>query len=112
MPATFAISAVEDGYCQFHLVDGEGGTLLMSAEYESRELAEKAIQDVRVGSLMSQLIAKGKTPDGGMFFVIKDNSGGVIAKSLLFDNEMQFDNALHHVKDNACVADITYAEGL
>ncbi len=77
-----------------------------------RVLAEKAIQDVCVGSLMSQFIDKGKTPGGEMFSVVKDNSGEVIAKSVLFNDEMRFDNALHQLKDNACIAEITYNGGL
>lgn len=112
MTATFSVSAANNGFYQFHLVDGKGEPLLISPEYESKELLEQAIQDVRVGSLMSQFIAKGKTPEGEMSFVIKDKTGSVIAKSMLFDNEMNFDNALHKVKDNACIAEITYSEAI
>lgn len=107
MAATFKITPLENSFYQFHLLDKQGQMLLMSAEYEDCKQAEEAIKEVRVGSLMSQQIAKGKTPDGGLFFVIKNNSGDVIAKSMLFDNEMQFDNALHNVKDNACIAEIS-----
>lgn len=112
MPAVFEISQGENGFCQFSFIDSKGERLLMSDMYEDKALAEKAIQDVRVGSLMSQFIAKGKTPGGEMFFVVKDNSGEVIAKSVLFNDEMRFDNALHQLKDNACIAEITYNGGL
>lgn len=110
MSAVFIVSPVDDGYFQFQYVNSQNEMLMTSAEFENKLVAEKAIQDVRVGSLMSQLIAKGQTPDGDMFFVIKNNGGDVIAKSILFDNEMLFDNALHNVKENACIAKITYME--
>lgn len=110
MAAEFIVSPVDGGSFQFQLVNSQNEMLLVSAEFDNKLNAEKAIQDVRVGSLMSQQIAKGKTPEGEMFFVIKNNGGDVIAKSTLFDNEMRFDNALHHVKENACIAKITYME--
>ncbi len=90
----------------FHLVDGAGSVLLMSADYADKAGAEQGIADVRVGSLMGNQIAAGKTRNGETFFVIKDGSGQIIAKSALFTSQMVFDNALHAVKDNACVATI------
>ncbi|MCG8313083.1 MAG: hypothetical protein MI976_07695 [Pseudomonadales bacterium] len=109
MAAIFELKTNADGLYEFHFINSKGKMVLMSAEYESKSDAEKAIKEVRVGSLMSQQIAKGKTRDGDSFFVIKDSMGNVIAKSVLFDNEMVFDAALHSVKDNACVAEITEA---
>jgi hypothetical protein len=32
--------------------------------------------------------------------------GQILAKSVLFSSTMLFDNALHTVKDNACIAEI------
>lgn len=110
MSAIFKVSSLEDGYFQFHFINSQDEMLMMSGEFEGKPTTEKAIQDLRVGSLMSQQIAKAQTPDGDMFFVIKDNSGQVIAKSILFDNEMRCDNALHNVRENACIAKITYVD--
>ncbi|TVZ38801.1 hypothetical protein P886_3183 [Alteromonadaceae bacterium 2753L.S.0a.02] len=106
MSATFQISE-QDGLFTFNLLSGKGEQMLIGGEFENREAAEKAIQDVRVGSLMSQQIAAGKVASGETFFVIKDSAGQIIAKSLLYDNQMSFDAALHDVKDNACVAEIS-----
>ncbi|TGD73516.1 DUF1508 domain-containing protein [Mangrovimicrobium sediminis] len=108
MSAVFRVAPVEEGFFQFQLLDANGEMLLVSPEFENREFAESAIQDVRVGSLMSQNIAKAKTPQGEFFFLIKDSHGAIVAKSELFDNEMRFDNALHSVRENACVAEIAY----
>lgn len=105
MAATFQLIQ-QDGNYTFALVSEQGEKMLLGGEFDNREDTEKAIQDVRVGSLMSQQIAAGKVASGEMFFVIKDSSGQIIAKSLLFDNQMTFDAALHNVKDNACVAEI------
>lgn len=106
MSATFQI-VQQEGSFSFNLMSAAGEAMLLGGEFGSREDTEKAIQDVRVGSLMSQQIAAGKVASGETFFVIKDTSGQIIAKSLLFDNQMKFDAALHNVKDNACVAEIT-----
>lgn len=109
MTATFTITAAEDGGFQFHLMDDNGSALLIGAESDSRDDAEKTIQDVRVGSLMSQQIAKGQTPDSQYFFLIKDSLGNVIAKSDLFADEMEFNNALNRVKETACIAEVAPA---
>ncbi len=102
----FQVKSNEEQQFFFNLVDGDGNVLLLSAEYPERQELEKAIADVRVGSLMGNQIAAGKTKSGETFFVIKDGSGQIIAKSALFSSQMLFDNALHSVKDNACVAEI------
>jgi uncharacterized protein YegP (UPF0339 family) len=107
MPASFELKSNNDGYYFFHFLDDTGAMLLMSGEYEDKSDAEQAIKDVKVGSLMSEQIAAGKVPAGDSFFVIKDKTGDILVKSILFDNQMVFDNALHTVKDNACVAAIS-----
>lgn len=106
--SAFQVSTVEDGYFQFSYINSQGESVLTSPEFETQDRVEQAIQDVRVGSLMSQQIAKGKTPEGGFFFLIRDSQGQVVARSILFETEMTFDNALHNVRENACVAGVTY----
>ncbi|MFV8816600.1 DUF1508 domain-containing protein [Haliea sp. E17] len=108
MAATFRITTADDGFYQFNYLNGQGESVLVSPEFENKSLLEKAIQEVRVGSLMSQQIAKGKTPGGEFFFMIKDSDGQVVAKSILFDTEMLFDNALHNVRENACLAELSF----
>ena len=66
----------------------------------------QAIKEVKTGSLMSNQIAASKVPEGDTFFVIKDSVGAIIVKSVLFNSIMMFDNALHNVKDSACIAEI------
>ena len=109
MSAIFELKTNSDGWYQFHFVNSKGEKLLMSAEFEQQDQAEQAIKDLRVGSLMSQQIAKGGVPSGEKFFVIKDGNGQILAKSILFADEMVFDNALHSVKDGACIAEVRYA---
>jgi len=106
MPAVFELKTNDDGQYIFNFIDSKGEMLMMSGEYEDKTEAENAINDVRVGSLMSEQISAGQVPDGETFFVIKDSHGQVLVKSILFDSRMVFDNALHSVKDNACIAEI------
>jgi uncharacterized protein YegP (UPF0339 family) len=107
MTASFELKTNEDGQFYFYFLDHEGELLMMSGEYPDKQQAEQAINDVKVGSLMSNQIAAGSIPDGDTFFVIKDTAGDVLVKSILFDSRMVFDNALHTVKDNACIAEIS-----
>jgi uncharacterized protein YegP (UPF0339 family) len=107
MPASFELKSNDEGQFYFHFLDAQGELLMMSGEYPDKQQAEQAINDVKVGSLMSNQIAAGSVPDGDTFFVIKDTAGDVLVKSILFDSRMVFDNALHTVKDNACIAEIT-----
>jgi uncharacterized protein YegP (UPF0339 family) len=107
MPAMFELKCNDQGQYYFHFLDSNGELLLMSGDYPQKEEAEQAIKDVRVGSLMSEQIAAGKVPDGDSFFVIKDTRGDILVKSVLFQSRMVFDNALHNVKDNACIAEIS-----
>jgi uncharacterized protein YegP (UPF0339 family) len=106
MPAVFELKSNDDGQYIFHFINGKGEMLMMSGEYQDKAEAEQAIKDVKVGSLMSEQIAASRVPDGETFFVIKDGSGQILAKSILFDSRMVFDNALHAVKDSACIAEI------
>ncbi|WP_290580269.1 hypothetical protein [Ketobacter sp.] len=103
--AHFKLCKNADQLFFFEFFDKEGTRLLMSGEYESKEDAAQSIKDVQVGSLMSPQIGAGKTPDGDSFFVIKNNSGQVLVKSVLFESDMVFNNALHRVKDSACIAE-------
>ena len=106
MAATFELKTNQNDLYYFNFLSGNGELILMSGEYEQKDGAEKAIKDVQVGSLMSQQIAAGKVADGDIFFVIKDSAGQIIMKSVLYSDSMVFDNALHTVKDNACVAEV------
>jgi len=106
MPSTFELKTNSDDQFYFHFFNDKGDLLMMSGDYPEKEEAKQAIEDVKVGSLVSEQIAAGKVPAGDSFFVIKDKDGDVVAKSVLFDSLMVFDNALHTVKDNACIAEI------
>lgn len=106
MPAVFELKSNSDDHYFFHFLDGKGELVLMSGEYPNKEAAEQAIKDVRVGSLMSNQIAASKVPEGETFFVIKNTAGDILVKSVLYSSQMVFDNALHTVKDNACIAEI------
>lgn len=102
----FELKTKADAGFHFEFFASGGEKLLLSAGFSSKEDAEKAIQEVRVGSMMSEMIAVGAGPNGSKFFVIKNQAGDVLVKSILFESEMIFNNALHSVRDNACVAEI------
>ena len=106
MPATFELKASDDNQYFFNFLNSKGELILISGDYDAKEEALQAIKEVRTGSLMSNQIAAGRVPDGETFFVIKDSTGAIIVKSVLYNSAMLFDNALHNVKDNACVAEI------
>ncbi|GAB2190380.1 DUF1508 domain-containing protein [Sessilibacter sp. MAH2] len=104
MAATFELKSTEDSGYQFELLNSNGEVLLISAEFEEKTTAEQAIQDVRVGSMMSEMISVGSGPAGEKFFIIKNKAGQPLVKSQLFADEMMFNNVLHSVRDSACIA--------
>lgn len=106
MPATFELKTNDENQYLFNFLNSKGELILMSGEYGNKDDAMQGIKEVRTGSLMSNQIAASKVPEGDMFFVIKDATGSIIVKSVLFNSAMVFDNALHTVKDNACVAEV------
>ena len=106
MPAIFKLKTNDNNAFYFNFFNSSGELILLSGNYEKKEEAEKAIKEVQTGSLMSEQIAAGQVPEGNTFFVIKNAEGDVLVKSVLFDSRMIFDNALHSVKDNACIAEV------
>ncbi len=109
MSAVFEIMAKSDGEFQFQYLNGSGQKLMTSVSFSDKVEAEQSIKDVRVGSMMSEKIAVASTPEGEKFFVIKDQAGKIVVKSILFDNELNFNNALHSVRDNACIAEVVFS---
>jgi uncharacterized protein YegP (UPF0339 family) len=107
MASSFVLKQTENGEICFNFLNKDGEILLMSGNYDDKAQAEAAIKEVRVNSLMSQNLAAGKTDSGEQFFVIKGNDGNVLVKSSLYTSQMVMDNALHCVKDNACIAEIS-----
>lgn len=105
MALSFELKTHDQNDFYFDTLDSEGELLLMSADFSTKEEAERAIQDVRVGSMMSQNISVGDS-DGKKFFVIKNQAGQILVKSILFDSEMVFNNALHSVREGACIAKV------
>lgn len=107
MSTRFLLTRDEEQRYFVNLVDTAGELLLIGGTYADRDEAEAAIKEIRVGTLMSNQIGASKTPKGETFFYIKNPTGQVIAKSQLFSSAMLFDNALHKVKDDTCIAELT-----
>ena len=81
MAATFELKTTDDSAYQFDFFNGKGEKLMESAPFASKALAEQAIKDVRVGSMMSEMIAVGSGPNGEKYFVIKNQAGDVLVRS-------------------------------
>ena len=105
MAISFQINTEASDSFSFNALDKNGELLLIGADFPSKAQAEQAIQDVRVGSMMSQNIAVGES-DGRKYFVIKNQAGQILVKSILFDSELVFNNALHSVREGACIAEV------
>ncbi len=103
---SFVIKHNENGEIFFNFLNGDGEVVLISGDYPNKVMAEDAIKEVKMNSLMSQQLAAGKTKDGAQFFVIKGTNGDILVKSALYTSQMVMDNALHCVKDNVCVAEV------
>ena len=75
MASSFVLNQNESGEIYFNFLNSDGEVVLISDFYSDKALAEEAIKDVKLNSLMSQQLAAGKTKDGGQFFVIKGSDG-------------------------------------
>jgi len=106
MASGFVLKKNDEGEVYFNFLNSEGEVILISGEYPDKTMAEEAINDVKLNSLMSQQLAAGRTKNGEQFFVIKGSTGDVLVKSALYTSQMIMDNALHCVKDNVCIAEI------
>ena len=106
MTSSFVLKQNENGEIYFNFLNKDGAVVLISGNYTDKALAQEAIKEVKVNSLMAQQLAAGKTKDGGQFFVIKGTNGDNLVKSALYQSQMVFDNALHCVKDNVCIAEV------
>jgi len=106
MSASFEIKLNEKKQFYFQYLNKQHELMMMSREYDDKTSAEQAIKDVRVGSLMGEQLAAGKVSNGDSFFVVKNTAGDILAKSILFNSQMVFDNAFHAMRDNACMAEI------
>ena len=106
MASSFVLKQHENGEIYFNFQNSDGEVVLISDNYSDKALAEEAIKEVKVNSLMSQQLAAGRTKDGGQFFVIKGSNGDILVKSALYTSQMVMDNALHCVKDNVCIAEV------
>ena len=106
MAISFELKSKENQDFFFTGLDSKGELILSSAPFSSKEEAERAIQDVRVGSMMSQNIAVGEGNEGGKYFAIKNMAGKILIKSVLFESELIFNNALHSVREGACIAEV------
>ncbi len=104
--SNFVLKQNEDGEIYFNFLNNDGEVVLISGEYPDKAMAEEAIKEVKLNSLMSQQLAAGRTKDGEQFFVIKGSSGDILVKSALYTSQMVMDNALHCVKDNVCIAEV------
>ena len=107
MPGSFVLKQNDKSEFYFNFLDKDGEVILISGHYPDKVSAEEAIKDVKLNSLMSQQLAGGKNKEGAQFFVIKGSDGDIIVKSALYISQMVMDNALHCVKDNVCVAEVT-----
>lgn len=106
MSSSFVLKQNENGEIYFNFLNSDGEVVLISGDYPDKAMAEDAIKDVKLNSLMSQQLAAGKTKDGAQFFVIKGTNGDILVKSALYTSQMVMDNALHCVKDNVCIAEV------
>ncbi|WP_455220772.1 YegP family protein [Kaarinaea lacus] len=106
MSSSFVLKQNENGEIYFNFLNSDGEVVLISGDYPDKAMAEDAIKDVKLNSLMSQQLAAGKTKDGAQFFVIKGTNGDILVKSALYTSQMVMDNALHCVNDNVCIAEV------
>lgn len=107
MAATLRITqGTEKGTFRFSYITGTGEELMQSPTFSSKAELDQAVSDLRLGSMMSERISVVLGDDGRKYFQIENLRGQSISRSIGFDSEMLFNNALHSVRTDACVAQI------
>ncbi|MGI9546944.1 MAG: DUF1508 domain-containing protein [Flavobacteriaceae bacterium] len=89
----------ENNTFQFSLKTADGQTLLESIDFESREEIEQTIGQL-TSLTPSQIPFERKTNYSGNFlFNLKDQSGRIIGKSMLYNSEAGMENGITNLKN-------------
>ncbi len=83
---------------QFRLKAAGGKTLLKSIDFKSREDIERTVQELTALTNDYGFIERKTNYDGSFMFNLKDQSGRVIGKSLLYNSEAGMENGISNLK--------------
>ncbi|MGB5238753.1 MAG: YegP family protein [Flavobacteriaceae bacterium] len=83
---------------QFRLKTPGGQTLLKSIDFNSREEIELTVQRLTPLANDYNIIERKTNYDGNFVFNLKDASGKVIGKSLLYNSEAGMENGINNLK--------------
>lgn len=108
MASTFELKQTPNHTFVFTYCNSKGDVLLTSPEFATKIDAERAIKEVRVGSMMSQMISVG-VKEGAKYFEIKNQQGQMLVRSIGLTSDLAFNNMLHAVRENACIAEVNEA---
>ena len=105
MSARFLMTSDETNRFFVNLVDAKGELLLIGGTYSGRDEAEAAVKRNTRRYTHEQSNRRQQNPSGDTFSILKPQRPGH-RQSQLFTSAMAFDNALHQVKDNTCIAEL------
>ncbi|MEN8789240.1 MAG: YegP family protein [Flavobacteriaceae bacterium] len=83
---------------QFRLKAAGGKTLLKSIDFKSLEEIEQTVQQLSPLTNDYNVIERKTNYDGNFMFNLKDQSGRVIGKSLLYNSEAGMENGISNLK--------------
>jgi hypothetical protein len=78
--------------------DREGRVLLRSAESRDEAACRELAARIRSHATEAQRFERRRATNGGMFFVLCDDTGAMIARSPTFDSQAAIDRAITEVR--------------
>jgi uncharacterized protein YegP (UPF0339 family) len=85
---------------QFRLKTAGGQTLLKSIDFKSREEIEQTVQQLTPMANDYNVIERKTNYEGDFMFNLKDQSGRIIGKSLLYNSEAGMENGISNLKQS------------
>ncbi|MFO0859130.1 MAG: YegP family protein [Phycisphaerales bacterium] len=112
--AFFTLSRSDNGSWWFRLIARDGGLLLSSEPFASRELALQGIDEVRIRSVVDAGFLRHHTAVMQHSFTLCSASQGVIGRSPIYASAPEMETAIEHIKQrahSATVRDANNGEG-
>lgn len=106
MSAHFKLQDAADGRFHFNLVAGNGGVILTSGLFDSKDDALVAIELARTSAGIDTRFERKVAKNKERYFLLKAESGEVLGRSETYASPSSMENGIRSVVKNAPVATV------
>jgi uncharacterized protein YegP (UPF0339 family) len=104
----FQVSRGKDEKFYFNLTAKNGQIILSSQGYTSKESCKSGVASVRKNCSNKKHYERKDAKDGQHYFVLKAVNSKVIGKSQMYKTNVNSENGIQSIKNNARLGDIHY----